>query len=152
MVGQNRFAIANDGFTPADTSETPFILFRNPAGSGKLIRFIEMLTSNISSTDRLRFYRSPTITAVGSVINVNKIRPSGTITSIAQVYLNPTVSNVGFLVSTYIEGITGVSMVQRLLNELRFIEPGNDLLITTTQASAHIVNISAEWSEDSATV
>jgi len=107
--------------------EKPFYLLRNPTGSGKKIRIIDMAYSSDATASIYRFYRNPTITSVGtSITNVNFLVTGGS--SVALAYYNSTVTSFGTLLRAEYTAGRATNAVNPSL--LRSIEAGEDLLVT----------------------
>ena len=135
--------------TIAGTSETDFMLMRNPAGSGVLVRLKEFLmTIGGTSAQRsiFRFYRSPTITSVGTPITVSKVLSTGTNTSEVLSYQTPTISSRGFLIQLFSVDFNTVIRDQDLA---RYLIEGGDLLITVQGSVTNLEhNLVAVWVEE----
>jgi hypothetical protein len=143
------FSIQGAFVTISGSSETDFMLFRNPTGSGKIVEFSKFFYTYTkgSAIALMRMYQAPTVTSVGAAITINKMNLGGAISPVALVYQTPTISNRGAL-----RRVVGNSSVQTFIFErdLAFIIPANtDILITITPASNntdHSVGI--EWAEE----
>jgi hypothetical protein len=82
-------------------TELPFILFKNPIASGKVILFyqIAISSSHVQSGSwvRFKFYSNPTTSANGSSISIGTVNFGSGSTSVALAYNTPTVSANGSL-------------------------------------------------------
>lgn len=117
-------------------SENDWLLFKNPAGSGKLVRLFEQVVAIPDSASTLRstirIYKNPTVTANGTPIVIGGIR-NGQTASVCQAFFTPTTSAKGTLVQVY--GATN-DPVQRVLDMTRYVEQGDSLLITAAPTGA----------------
>ena len=117
------------------TTEQAFMLIRNPAASGYLVR-MKRLTFQVTSntTGVFRLYRLPTITAVGTTNFIENYRDV-TVTGVALAYSVPTYSATGSTWARYDlnAGGVGVLVIEQDL-ALTLLE-GDDLLITLEQGS-----------------
>ena len=131
----------------ANTSETDFFLLKNPA-AGKLIRFKELqLTIGASATQKsiFRVYRTPTITANGTLLTTNKILSNHPNTSITEVYQSPTISARGTLINIFELDFNTYVREQDLA---RYLVAGSNLLITCQSGTNGIEhNLTLSWME-----
>lgn len=121
----------------AGTTETNFLLVRNPAGSGKLVRIYEQFYGMQGSALRasvFQFYVGAVVTIPGTPITISKTRPTVGGASACSAFLLPTTTSRGTLLAV-VNSVGGYTFV-RQLNLSRFIEPGTDLLVTVTPTNA----------------
>lgn len=134
--------------TIAGQSETDFILFRNPTGSGKIIKFhdIDYLYNKGSGIAIVRMYLGPTITSVGTGVSVQKRYVGGAISPTSLVYYNPTISARGTVIRIF-----GQSAVASFTEEehLGWIIPANTDMLITVQPAANNTDhtIYMDWAE-----
>lgn len=131
-------------------TETNVLLFRNPLGSGKrmFIAFILQATLHHSDSINVRTYRSPVVTATGTVLGIEPTDIGGTTPpSAAQSFSGPTVSSKGTRLDTVATG-KDQRIVALDWKFARVLEPGQDLLITG-QSSTNNKNlaITVLWAE-----
>jgi hypothetical protein len=146
----NKAFIADFGgaFT-GGTTEQPFILLRNPASSGYLLRIKRLtLAVTTNTTGIFKLYRQPTITAAGTPLSISNYADTA-VSGVALAYSIPTYSATGNSFAQFDVNAGGVGSIVRDL-ELALIMPeGDDLLITLAQGSnnnAFSANIS--WAEE----
>lgn len=147
---EGRGFTALSGFTTIpNTTETDFLLFKNPVSSGSLVRLKEfLLTIGGTSAQRsiFRFYRNPTITANGTPLTVSKVLSTGIHANVLQVYQTPTISVRGSVIQLFAVDFNTYIRDQDLA---RFITEGANLLLSV-QGSANNIehNVSAAWAEE----
>lgn len=133
----------------ANTNETDFMLMRNPANSGVLVRLSEfLLTLGATATQRsiFRFYRTPTITDVGTPMTVSKVLPTSSNTNKALMYQSPTISARGSLIQLFSVEFSTFSRNQELG---RYLVQGSDLLITAQASNNNIEHsVVTVWAEE----
>ncbi len=132
-VGYN---CASGIITVALAVETDLILFRNPAGSGKLVELFEQVVSIPDSASNvrsvIRIYKNPTITLNGTALGTGGLR-NGQAASVLLASSLPTIAARGTLVQIY--GVT-YNPVFRALDLNRYIEEGDSILLTATPSGA----------------
>lgn len=131
------------------TTEIPVALFRNPSGSGKLVKLIRFTFSNlhtVTSFIRVRAYASPTITSDGTGLSEDCTRFGGSAGS-AQVFSSPTVSANGTRIAQWIAPAFSNASIIPL--EQLFILPETATILLTAQADGtnRILGGSILWSE-----
>lgn len=135
--------------TIAGTTETDFMLMRNPSGSGVLCRFYEfIMTINSATAQRsiFRFYRSPTVSADGTPLTISKVLATGTPTTKLLAFQTPTISDRGSLIQMFsIENVT----YPRMQDLGRYLVQNAELLITVQGTTTNIEhNILGVWAEE----
>jgi len=134
--------------TISGSSETDYVLFRNPVGSGKIIRIhdLDYTYNKGAGISIFRVYINPTVTSVGTPITINKKRVGSTVAPIALAYLTPTISARGINYRSF--GQSAVSTFE-LECHLSFILPaGTDLLVTIQPAANNTDHaVFSDWSE-----
>jgi hypothetical protein len=117
--------------TIATSVEQPFLLLKNPSGSGKNMRLEKIIfQSDANSKNVFRIYRNPTITANGTALTINNLRFSGS-ASIGTVYKISTTTSFGTLITPIIMlGSPAGSNTILDLDLGQFIEQNENLLIT----------------------
>lgn len=129
-------------------AETDFCLFKNPVASGRLVQLYEQVISIPDSSNVvrsiIRAYKNPTITLNGTAMATGGLR-NGQPASVLLAFNAPTIAARGTLVQIY--GINYAPFV-RTLDLARFIEQGDNLLITV-QPSAATTNhsLTQSWAE-----
>lgn len=143
------FSAVSGFVTIAGTSETDFILIRNPQGSGVLVRLYEFtMTLGASATQRslFRFYRAPTVSDVGTPMTINKVLATHPNTSKINVYQTPTISNRGSLIQLFSVEFTSLRREQDLS---RYLVNGADILVTVQASTNNIEhNLVSVWAEE----
>lgn len=142
------FSVITGFVNVPNTNETDFLLVRNPMGSKKLVKLKEFLFTigaTASQNSIFRFYRSPTITGVGTELTIQKVLPSSDISSGIQVSQLPTISDKGTLIQMFSVGLTTFPRDQELA---RYLVEGADLLITIKGSNNNIEHsITMVWAE-----
>lgn len=135
--------------TIAAATETDFFLMRNPASSGRLVRLKEFFfTINGTATQSsiFRFYRAPTITAVGTPLTINKVLATSSVISPILAYETPTISSRGTLIQLFSVDFNTRGRDQDLA---RYLPEGSDLLVTVQGSVGGIEhNILGVWAEE----
>ncbi len=135
--------------TVSGTDETDFLLLRNPQDSGVLVRLYEFtMTLGATATQRsiFRFYRGPTVSNVGTPININKVLASNQNTSKINCYQSPTISNRGTLIQLFSVEFASFKREQDLG---RYLVNGADILLTVHASNNNIEhNIVSVWAEE----
>lgn len=141
------FGITTD-YVSTGTGENPFLLIRNPAGSGKTMR-IDRLIFGIPSggSSVYRCYMSPTVTTTGTEVFPVGHRQTGQSTPVCRFFVTPTTSAFGSkFFSTRID--TNSVPFDYTYDYSRLLEPGFDLLVTAQpSAGGATSSVSAEYSE-----
>jgi len=133
-----------DGIT-LTAGEKGLYLLKNPSGSGKKLRIIDMAYSSDATFSIWRFYRNPTITAVGTLItNVNFLVSGGS--SVALAYHSPTISAFGTLLR--VEYTTGRNANAVNPEVLRSLEANENFLITVDPQNNTKHYLTAGFSEE----
>jgi DNA gyrase/topoisomerase IV subunit A len=144
------FEVTTNSVTVTPGTETAFILIRNPGGSGKTVqvkRFIYGLDGPAAQRSIYRFYRTPTVTVVGTALTIHKIIFSQANSSVINIYRAPTVTGNGTLIET-----TAVKGESPTLDDDRdmtfYIEQGQDILITVDGSTTGMEQIfNMRWAE-----
>lgn len=135
--------------TVSGSTETDFLLMKNPVSSGVLVRFKEfIMTIGGASTNSsiIRFYRSPTITSDGTPLSISKVLPTASQTSAIEVFQSPTISARGSLIQLFSIDFKSFSRDQDLS---RFLTDGSNLLVTVDANVTNVEhNIVAIWAEE----
>jgi hypothetical protein len=125
--------------------EKPFYLLRNPSGSGKKLRIVDMAYSSDATFSIWRFYRNPTITTVGTIIpSVNFLVTGGSPSALA--YHSSTISALGTLIR--VEYTTGRNANAVNPAILRSLEANEDFLITVDPQNNTKHYLTAGFSEE----
>lgn len=131
------------------TTEIPVALFRNPSGSGKLVKLYRLTVSNmhtVTSFIRVRAYIAPTVTADGTSLTGACTYIGGAApTSVA--FSSPTVSANGSRVAQYVVPAFSNALIIPL--EYKFIIPANTEMLITGQADGtnRVLGGSLLWAE-----
>lgn len=131
-------------------AETPFLLFNNPVGSGKIISLLRIVigaNGNQSSGSIFRFYFNPTITVNGTTLSIVNNRVGSSLTSIATAFSQPTASSNGtFAFPRVFPNAFG--SVEIDLSWKPILQAGVSALVTVAAAANNTpVHISFVWSE-----
>lgn len=115
--------------------ETDFVLFRNPAGSGKTVELFEQIVTLPDSATGIRsmiqVYKNPTVGLAGTLIPVRGLRNDQVDSEMLASYF-PSISNRGTLIDIY--GIT-YQTYPRALHLIKTVEEGDSFLITADAAA-----------------
>jgi len=152
-----------DPFSLGATSEQPIFLMLNASSSLKLARFRRWILGapifqapgtlgTVAGTDNIyRFYLNPTISANGSSVTVNNMRQTAKnlISATLTAFKQPTISANGTLIMS-LDVITGGSSPFVIEDNFsRWLEPGNNLLVTAQQNNnSNKVSLYAEYMEE----
>ena len=135
------FTMTTDLVSVGVNTEYPFVLLRNPSGTGhysETTKFKWGIDSNSVRTV-VRIYKNPTITTVGTSVTIaNTLFASDAPSSYMLAYKSPTISDKGTLVQT---GITPANSSSTGLNRYYYIEPGQDVLVTVENSSSNVSTI-----------
>mgnify|MGYP003577484269 CR=1 FL=1 len=132
------------------TTEIPVALFRNPSGSGKVMKLIRLTFSNVhtvTSFIRIRAYVAPTVTSDGTGLVEGCTRIGGTAGS-AQTFSSPTVSANGTRIAQWVAPAFAAPTLIPL--DHLFILDANTTLLMTAQADGtnRVLAGSLIWSEE----
>jgi hypothetical protein len=134
----------------SSSTESAFVLFRNPALSGKDFIIGRLLLDTVSKNQSciMRIYAVPTITVVGTAITIGSRKLKGVPpTSSALLYSAPTATSFGtkaFVLSTGVGQQTLIDFVDQTV----LVGPGFDLLMTAqSTANNALICVSASWAE-----
>lgn len=131
------------------TTEIPVALFRNPNGSGKVVRLIRFTFSNmhtVSSFIRIRAYVAPTVTSNGTGLTegCSRIGQAG---GSAEAFSSPTVSANGTRIAQYVAPAFAAP-TQIPLDYLIILDPNTTILITAQgDGTNRVLAGSLIWSE-----
>lgn len=147
FASQEKTFSATTNLITIGTAETPFLLFRNPTGSGK---FVRVYSIRISSDDAATFrvYQTPTVTANGTAVTtLNNYVKSGAAAASSTVFSQPTTSSNGTLYHVHIttaeEGTIELQLEQHII-----LDANNAILITVANGSNNTpTNASISWIE-----
>lgn len=144
------FETTTNSVTVTSSSETAFILIRNPVASGKtalIKRFIYGLDGPAAQRSLYRFYRVPIITANGTALAIHKIISDQATASVLNIYRAPTISANGTLIET--SAVKGESPTVDDDRDLTFyIKAGENILITVDGSSTSMEQIfNMRWAE-----
>lgn len=131
------------------TTEIPVALFRNPSGSGKVIKLIRLTLSNlhtVSSFIRVRAYVAPTVTADGTALTEGCTRIGGS-AGVAEAFSSPTVSANGTRIAQWVVPAFAAALIIPL-DHLFILDPNTSLLITgQADGTSRVCGGSLIWSE-----
>jgi hypothetical protein len=129
------FSTVNEFVTISGQAETDFLLVTNPNGSGKIAYFEEWIyTYNKGAgISIVRVYINPTITSNGTAQAINKLKPSGTTSTVVSAYRAPTISARGTLRRIIGQSAVGSFVYHTDLTSL--LEPNNSMLFTVQPAA-----------------
>jgi len=131
------------------TSDNPILLLRNPAGSGKTVKFDVFDFAPIAQSTRtiFRVWGEPTITNVGTNItaNISNYFIGSANAKVALAYTSPTISSNGKLKAVHIAEVNEVSF---FIHMSLILPAGKDVLLTAKPpANNKAVVVSATWVE-----
>lgn len=138
---------------PNNGTETPFLLVRNPIGSGRNIRLNEFrpIVLNVGSASVVfRMYSKPTVTATGTPGPITSYRISAVPpVSAMQVFTVPTIAANGTKFAHSFAGVGTNAFMHNIDFDLAVIlEPGQDLLVTgRPDANNVLVSAMLDWAE-----
>lgn len=127
----NAFSLPAAGTSLANTSETPLIVIKNPAGSGRSIFIFSRSYSSNLNPVIFRTYLTPIINVAGSTTSALNMRTGATQTSISTCYEGATISSNGTLFDA---NSASPSLV--LITPIIVIDQGSTILITGQQAAS----------------
>lgn len=135
-------------------TENNFLLIRNPSGSGKRIKIIDItigFTNTVSVLAIFKLYASPTITANGTAITIKPGRiGSGVPSSAMNAYSTPTISARGsqYLAFTVAGGPNIPASYHLDVDQSILIDSTYDVLLTgTPDGTNRNVLITIRWVE-----
>jgi len=137
------YVVTTNVITIAGTSETAFLLLKNPSGSGKTIRIQKILfgMEGIISISTYRIYRDPTITANGTVLTPINLLKGGSY-GVLSVFRAPTITGNGTLM--VVDTFTPHSPDYDL--DLGFlISPNENILITIDPTTANLLHMATVY-------
>jgi len=145
---QKGYSATTTFVTISGQAETDFMLVRNPSAS--TIRMfwhdLDYTYNKGSGISVLKVYRAPTVTAVGTLLNVEKRYIGGAIANQTLAYQTPTISARGTLIR-----VVGNSATATFTSEehLGFILPANTDILITIQPAANNTDhsIYIDWAE-----
>lgn len=141
------FVATSDLITIASQNETPFVLLKNPAGSGRtafVTSFGAGSTDPSTDPNFLKVYRNPTITNNGTVKDINNLFYGGG-NSEMNLYTIPSVSANGDLL--FVLGYADSKIKE--MGGIWAITEGEEVLFTTDpDASGKKHKISISWVEE----
>ena len=149
----NQFSVDTDLVTLSSTNEVPILSIANPAatsafptGGKSLFKCLRKLACNdVTGATGIvyRVYINPTGVTGGTQLTPINCRYASPTTSVAQVYLSPSVTTRGTLAATYSVGWEN----QNLATEMRIIDPGYVVLITAKATAATQGIVYINWYE-----
>ena len=145
--GGRTFVISSSDLAGTAGTEIPRILIRNPVNSGKTLKIFKIEESVNTGTGNamFRYYKNPTISVVGTLLNPANLNLN-THTSSMTSYLNPTISNNGTRMMQTIAG--QMYTLTKQSNYLWILNEGVDLLINVrTNAAGTTWNINLYYAE-----
>jgi hypothetical protein len=130
QVGYKRaFKVTTDLNSISGTSEHPYLLLKNPAGSQPLLITHFLVGTNSASVRTItRFYANPTVTADGTgLTETNTYITASPPAALASAFMNPTISANGGILNTT---ISPANTPSRGINRYYWLDGGNNLLVT----------------------
>lgn len=131
LAESGKVFLTNFQIDTVETTEIPIILFRNPSGSGKVMRLIRFTFSNVHTSDsyiRIRAYVAPTVTSDGTTVSAGCSRIGGASGS-AEVFSTPTVSANGVRIGQWLAPAFQPP-TQIALDYLIILDPNTTILLT----------------------
>jgi hypothetical protein len=136
-IEQNRAFLASTQFTTVDaTTETPFLLLRNPADSGRTLWLTHVSCATDSDLARsiVRLWAQPDIAVLGTTVDpVNTNLQASPVASSMLAYKLPTTAALGTYINTLLVPIASGS--RGFVRYFR-LPAGRDLLITLENSFA----------------
>jgi len=135
------------------TNDTPFMLLRNPAGSGKRLHLwkIGAFVSNDTNTlANIRFHTNAVLTSTGTpALIVNGYAEAVPVGSAMQAFTNPIASNVGVRFWNILaQSGTNGSFVMMDFSGALSLGPGKDiLLVANSDGTNRTIEFSSIWVE-----
>lgn len=145
----NKVFIMNFEVSSIGTTEIPVALFRNPSGSGKLMKLIRFTFSNVhtvTSWIRVRAYVAPTVTSDGTALTegCSHIGQAG---GSAETFSSPTVSANGTRLSQWLAPSFSVP-TQIPLDYLVLLDANTTILLTAqADGTNRVLTGSVIWAE-----
>lgn len=153
-----RLAESNKMFTftaelnPVAIVELPFVLFRNPSGSGKAIKVKRIVLANThTATSWVKFviYVAPTVLTTGTSLPIFCTHIGSGASSSMQAFTGPTISvlgSVAFRTACPAAISSGPTILPTDFDYI--IEPGIDTLITAqADGNNRVANLNVVWVE-----
>lgn len=135
--------------TGIGTTQIPLVLFRNPSGSGKLVKLYRLTFSNLHTVNsfiRVRTYIAPTVTSDGTSIG-RACTLIGGAAPVSVAFTSPTVSANGSRVAQYV--VPAFAAPTQIPIDFIFILPANTQMLITGEADGtnRILGGSLIWAE-----
>lgn len=144
----------NLNVTPGGTEISAFLI-RNPTGSGKIIRLVDLtalLTNTTGTIVIVRMYHNPTITTNGTTLTIKNASHGGSPGATAMnAYSSPTISANGnrIISGTLLSGTSGGRDLFWTFQGSIAIHPDNNLLITgQPDGTNRQMEMTLRWTED----
>lgn len=148
------FQIAETITITGGGTENDFLLIKNPNGSGKQIRIIDItigFTNTVNLMAYFKLYASPTITTNGTSLTIKPGRIGASVPSSAvTAYSNPTISGRGTAYLNFtVSGGPGADSSWRFeVNQSILVDPNYNILLTgTPDGTNRNVLITIRWAE-----
>ena len=148
------YASSFDVNLPTGGTQTNMVLIRNPSGSTKTFKLIEIgtdITNTVSSVAYYRLYVAPTITGTGTgQAETSLAVGGGASASVMEIYSGPTTSAVGTRIDTWVANSgTGASSYSSEFDGMVTLAAGQDLLLTgTPDGTNRNTMVSIWWLEE----
>lgn len=135
--------------TGIGATQIPLVLFRNPSGSGKLVKLYRLTLSNLHTVNsfiRVRAYVAPTVTSDGTSNGVGCTLIGGAAPA-AVAFTSPTVSANGTRVTQYV--VPAFAAPTQIEINFIYILPANTQMLITGEADGtnRILGGSLIWAE-----
>lgn len=150
LADAGKVFVSNFEVTGLGITEVPLALFRNPSGSGKLVKLIRLTlvntTSTVNTLVQVRAYGAPTITSDGTGLSELCTR-FGFAAGSAQVFSSPVLSGNGTRLAAWVaSSFSGPTVIE--LNQY-FILPETSVVALTAQADGVNRSLSGSiiWAE-----
>lgn len=146
----NQYSYSIPSTSIGTTSETPFLLLRNPAVTtaafpaahiSLFVNIRKIFTLTDAENCIMRFYFGATVTGTGTPVTPLNLRPASSNVAIGLLGTSPTVSGNG----SCVDFIASSSMILGESRDLLVIDPGQTVFVTV-QASANPTLISGQLS------
>ena len=149
LADAQKVFITNFEVSGIGTTEVPVALFRNPSGSGKLVKMYRLTMSNlhtVSSFIRVRAYGAPTVTSDGTGLTESCTFFGGSAASVES-FSSPTVSSNGTRLAQWVVPAFANALVIEL--DYIIILPANTQILLTAQADGtnRVLGASIIWAE-----
>lgn len=145
-ASQQMFSVQT-ALTNIGTTETAFVLVKNPNGSGKTLRITRVFLST-SGSGTIRLYHTPTITSNGSTLAINNryIKTSPTAT-VMTAFTSPTISVNGTIMFLALT-TTQLGTFQVFDDQDLILDPNFNILITVQNGANNTPTaVGIEWAE-----